>query len=317
MELFDRRAAKEAAGHSLSNASGDPKRLVLIHTGAALLLAIALTVIDYLLEQKIGTTGGLSGIGTRSILTTAQSILRYVQILVLPIWNCGYLFACLQISRQEQIDDRSLLAGFHRFGPIFRLTLLQAAIYMIVGFVCIYAGASVFVMTPWAQPLMEALQPMMESGEVTEAALLAAMETVYLPLILICAVIFLLVCLPIYYMLRLAEFCMIDGQRKGALAAILESLRITKGSRMALLKLDLSFWWFYALDLLVSLLCYGDLILNVLGVQLPWSADAGYFIFLFVYAAGQLLLYTWKKNHIFTTYAHVYNSLLPPALTDE
>jgi hypothetical protein len=71
------------------------------------------------------------------------------------------------------------------------------------------------------------------------------------------------------------------------------------------------------LDLLVSLLCYGDLILNVFGVQLPWSADAGYFIFLFVYAAGQLLLYTWKKNHIFTTYAHVYNSLLPPALTDE
>ena len=102
MELFDRRAAKEAAGHSLSNASGDPKRLVLIHTGAALLLAIALTVIDYLLEQKIGTTGGLSGIGTRSILTTAQSILRYVQILVLPIWNCGYLFACLQISRQKR-----------------------------------------------------------------------------------------------------------------------------------------------------------------------------------------------------------------------
>ena len=317
MELFDRRAAKEAAGHSLSNASDDPRRLVLIHTGASLLLAIVLTVIDYLLEQKIGTTGGLSGIGTRSILTTAQSILRYVQILVLPVWNCGYLYTCLQLSRQEQVSEHSLLAGFHRFGPVFRLTLLQAAIYMVVAFVCVYAGASVFVMTPWARPLMEALQPMLESGEVTEAALMAAMETVYLPLILICAVIFLLACLPIYYMLRLAEFCIMDGQRKGAFAAILESLRLTRGSRMALLKLDFSFWWFYALDLLVSLLCYGDLLLNAFGINLPWSTDAGYFIFLFVYAIGQLALYTWKKNDVFVTYAHVYNSLLPHSQPNE
>ena len=314
MELFDRRAVKEAARKSLVNASRDPKRLILIHTGATLLLAIVLTVIDYLLEQKIGTTGGLGGIGTRSVLTTVQSVLRYVQILVLPIWNCGYLYACLHISRQKCADERSLLEGFHRFGPIFRLTLLQALIYGIVGCVCAYASSAVFVMTPWAQPLMDALQPMIESGEVTEAALLAAMETVYVPLILIFAAIFLALCLPIYYQLRLANFCIMDGQRKGALAAILESRRLTKGSRMALLKLDLSFWWFYLLDLLVSLLCYGDMILTAFGVNLPWSADASYFIFLAVYAVGQLLLYAWKKNEVFVTYAHVYNTLQPTAL---
>jgi len=311
MELFDRRAVKDAAKNSLANASKDPKRLILIHTGATLVLAIVLTVIDYLLEQKIGTTGGLSGIGTRSVLSTVQSILRYVQLLVLPMWNCGYLYACLRLSRQEPADEQTLLEGFHRFGPVLRMTLLQALIYGVIGFVCIYAGSALFVMSPWAQPLMDALQPMVESGEVNEAVLLAAMDAVIVPLILIFAVLFLIACLPVYYQLRLANFCIMDGQRKGALAAILESRRLTKGSRMALLKLDLSFWWFYLLDLLVSLVCYGDMLLSAFGVQLPWSADASYFIFLLLYAAGQLLLYVWKKNEVFVTYAHVYNTLLP------
>lgn len=311
MELFDRRAVKAAARNSLANAPKDPKKLILIHTGASLLLAVLLTVIDYLLEQKIGTTGGLSGIGTRSVLTTIQSVLRYAQILVLPIWNCGYLFACLQLSRQQPADEHTLLAGFHRFGPIFRLTLLQAVIYVVIGLVCVYASSAIFVMTPWAQPLTDALQPMMESGEISEELLLSAMETVYLPLILIFAVIYLAACLPVYYRLRMAEYCIMDGQRKGAFAAVAESFRLTRGSCLALLKLDLSFWWFYALDLLVSLLCYGDLILTAFGVRLPWSADAGYFVFLFVYAAGQLLLYTWKKNEVFVTYSHVYNALQP------
>lgn len=314
MALFDRRAVKSAAGDSLASAPKDPKRLILIHTGATLLLAIVLTFLDYLLEQKIGTTGGLAGIGTRSVLTTVQSVLRYAQILVLPVWNCGYLYACLQLSRREAADEHSLLSGFRRFGPIFRLTLLQAAIYLFIGFVCVYISASVFVMTPWAQELMTTLEPMMETGEISQEALLAAMESVYLPLILIFLAIFLLVSLPIYYRLRMANFSIMDGQRKGAFAAILDSFRLTRHNCIALLKLDFSFWWFYVLDLLVSLLCYGDMILTAFGVDLPWSADASYFIFLFVYAAGQLLLYSWKKNEVTVTYAHVYNTLKPTAL---
>lgn len=311
MFFFDRRAVKAATRDSLANASRDPKRLILIHTGASLLLAILLTVVDYLLEQRIGTTGGLSGISTRSVLTTVQSLLRYAQILVLPVWNCGYLYACLRISRQEPADERALLEGFRRFGPIFRLTLLQAAVYLLLGLICVYISASVFVMTPWAQPLMDAMTPMLETGEISEEALLAAMESVYLPMILIFSGLFLLLCLPIYYRLRMANFCIMDGQRRGALSAMVESFRLTKHNCIALLKLDFSFWWFYALELLVSLLCYGDMILSALGVPMPWSSDASYFIFLIVYAAGQLLLYTWKKNEVSVTYAHVYTSLKP------
>ncbi|MBQ4551821.1 MAG: hypothetical protein IJA59_02615 [Clostridia bacterium] len=58
MALFDRRAVKAAAGDSLAKAQKDPKRPILIHTGATLLLAIVLTVIDYLLDRVEGRYNG-------------------------------------------------------------------------------------------------------------------------------------------------------------------------------------------------------------------------------------------------------------------
>ncbi len=285
MATFQRSDVKAAAANTLSQAP-NARKLVLIHTGATLLLTVLLTLLDYLLEQKIGATGGLSGISTRTVLTTAQSVLRYIQLLVLPVWNCGYLLVCLQLSRGEQADTHTLLAGFFRFGPVFRLKLLQALIYLAVGFACVYLSSIVFVMTPWARPLMDALTPMMTTGELSPEVLMAALEPVALPLFAIFGVIFLAACLPIYYSLFFAELAIMNGEKKGALAAISESLRITRGNRMALLKLDLSFWWYFALDLLVSILAYGDLLLKALGVTLPWSADVSYFLFLGLYSAA-------------------------------
>lgn len=315
MVKFQRPAVKSAARSTLSQFPDQARKLVLLHTGASLLLAIFLSVLDFLLEQKIGATGGLSGISTRSALSTIQSLLRYVQLLALPAWNCGYLFALLRLSRQEGAEERSLLSGFSRFGPVLRLTLLKASIYFAIGLICVYIAAAIFLATPWAQPLLDALEPMVASGEVSQEQLLAATDAVALPMVLIFSGLFLLACTPVFYLLRVTDFCIMDGQHKGALAALLESLRLTRGNRMALLKLDLSFWWFYLLELLVSLLCYGNLVLTTLGVKLPWSGNVSYFVFLGVYAAAQLLLYTWKKNHVFLTYAHTYNALKTPTDT--
>jgi uncharacterized membrane protein len=315
MVKFQRPAVKSAARNTLSQFPDQARKLVLIHTGVSLLLTIVLSVLDFLLEQKIGTTGGLGGISTRSTLSTIQSLLRYVQFLALPAWNCGYLFALLRLSRQENADERSLLSGFSRFGPVLRLTLLKAAIYFGIGLICVYIASSIFLATPWAKPLLDALEPMVASGEISQEQLLAAMETVALPMVLIFSILFLLACIPVFYMLRVTDFCIMDGQRKGALAALMESLRLTRDNRMALLKLDLSFWWFYLLELLVNLLCYGDLLLTTLGVQLPWSVNVSYFAFLGFYAAAQFLLYAWKKNHICLTYAHTYNTLTTPTGT--
>ncbi len=309
MVKFQRPAVKAAAQATLSATSSNPRRLVLIHTAATILVSLVLTLIDYLLEEQIGTTGGLGGISTRTTLSTIQTLLRYGLLVVLPIWNCGYLYCCLRLSRQESAGDGDLLSGFRRFGPVLRLTLLKAAIYLLVGLVCAQISSTIFMLTPWASPMLEAMEPMLESGEISQDVLMAAAEAAAVPILVIFGAVFLLACAPVYCALHLTDFCIMDGEPKGALAAILESLRMTRGNRMALLKLDLSFWWFYVLDALVSLLCYGDIILSLLGVPMPWSDTVNAFVCLGAFALAQCLLYTWKKNQVFLTYTHTYNAL--------
>ena len=84
MNIRQRRQLKAAAARSLQNAAYDPKKLVLIHTAAVLIFFAVLAVVDYLLEQQIGSTGGLSGLGTRTILATAQQVLQLSEQILIP-----------------------------------------------------------------------------------------------------------------------------------------------------------------------------------------------------------------------------------------
>ena len=73
MGLPESKRLKSAANESILRANCDPKRLVAFHTAVALVLSLLALAIDFLLEQKIGNTGGLSGVGTRSVLKTVQN----------------------------------------------------------------------------------------------------------------------------------------------------------------------------------------------------------------------------------------------------
>ena len=90
-----------------------------------------------------------------------------------------------------------------------------------------------------------------------------------------------------------------------------ESTLMMKGHRMGLLKLDLSFWWFYLAQGLAGLVLYGDVILAAAGVSLPWSGTVSYYLF---YALSLLLegvVYYFFLNRIETAYAMVHDALLP------
>ena len=63
MDIRNRRELKAAARESLANATYDPRKLVLIHTLSAVLFALAVTVLDYILGDRIAGTGGLGGLG--------------------------------------------------------------------------------------------------------------------------------------------------------------------------------------------------------------------------------------------------------------
>ena len=106
--------------------------------------------------------------------------------------------------------------------------------------------------------------------------------------------------------LRLADFIVLDDPRTGAFAAALKSWRLTGGHFWQLIRLDLSFWWFYALQLLLAVVAYLDMLAPMVGVVLPENA----FLWLYLLqAAGQLVLFWWAGSYVQTTYAVTYDTL--------
>jgi hypothetical protein len=91
--------------------------------------------------------------------------------------------------------------------------------------------------------------------------------------------------------------------------AMVNSFNITKGSCLQVLKIDLSFWWFYLLQLFSIVLCYADTILPALGVSLPVSGVTAAFLF---YILGTLLqgvlLWQWEARRV-TVYGLAYRTL--------
>ena len=132
------------------------------------------------------------------------------------------------------------------------------------------------------------------------------------PFILIGAMVLLI---PVLYLLRFADYVMMDQPELGALYAIVSSFHMTRRHFKALFKLDLRFWWYYALELLVVVISYGHMILDLAGVDIGIGGDTAMFVFYIASLAGQLGLYVWKKNTVFATYALAYDIIYLPSVS--
>ena len=76
-----------------------------------------------------------------------------------------------------------------------------------------------------------------------------------------------------------------------------------------LFRLDLKFWWYYALKLLCMLLLYADLLLEAAGVALPVSADAAYLLTYGLYLVGFFAVEVRFLPTVQTAYACAYENL--------
>ena len=316
MDIRDRRGLKAAADEALTCAP-DHRKLVLVSTGAVAVVSLLVSFLNLLLAEQIAGTGGLAGMGLRSVLSTVQSVLSMALSIALPFWALGYTAAVLKLARREQATIDVLLTGFRRFFPVLRLLLLKGVLYCALCMVCIYVGCMVLAMTPLALPLYELLLPLMEAS--SEQAMLEAFYAIdqnaltqaMLPMLLLSGVVCIVVCIPVSYRLRMADLRMMDEEKCGALAAMLTSNRMMKGNCVALFKLDLSFWWFYLGELLVAVLAWCDVLLPMLGITLPMSEEGVYFLFYALALGLQVALYAFARNRVEVTYATVYDALLP------
>ncbi len=317
MDKFNRRDLKIQAKEALSRSQSRPLRLVGIHAGVTVAALLLLTALNALLQGQIAGTGGLSGMGYRSILSSVQALIQPLVSILLAFWNIGYLFVAWKLARGEDAAPRDLLQGIRRVGPAARFLVIKALIFLALGMICFYPSMSLYLMTPLARPLMEALEPLAAqsavagSVEITDA-MAEAVSQAMVPMLGIFLIIYLAVCTPFFYRFRLAEFALWEDPQAGALSALRRSSRITRGSRMDLLKLDLSFWWYYLALALLTALSYGDLLLPLLGIQLPVSQDAAFYLFYGLSLVGQGVLILVAKNYVTVTLARAYETLRHP-----
>lgn len=320
MDIRNRRALKEEARNALAGAAYDPRKLALIHTAVSVAVALLVTALDYFLNHQIeNTVSGLSGMGSRRILATVQTTLTYIQTLALPFWEIGFVYAALRMLRGQPVGVQNLTEGFRRFGPVLRLRLLQAFLYFGAAVAGVYIASFLFMVTPYAQPMMAMLEPVMDTSMTVEemqqmVAQFPAEELmgVMVPFFVIFAALYLVLALMLHYRFRVADYILMDQPGTGALRAMFGSMRMTRKKRWQLLKLDLSFWWYYLLLGVTGVIGYLDLILPQLGVALPMSSDVAWFAFYVLGLLGQLALFRYTKSYVLTTWATAYEVLQQP-----
>ena len=312
---------RREAGRSLAMARYSPRRLVLIHTGVSLGISLLVSLLDLYFAKMIANTGGLGGIGTRSILQTVQSIVDLLAVVLLPFWNISLIRASLCWVRGERAEFPTLLEGFRRFRSVLGVKFFTLALYIVLWIALCQVGTTLFMLTPYADGLMEVTDSMMTESGFFDPEVMMSEEfmqqyiTAAKPLLIFLGAVFLVGAVIIWYRIRFADFAMMDGNR--SFRSMLHSFRITRRSSFAMFKIDLRFWWFYLLQGLTVLVCYGDAILPALGVNLPMSEDVSYVVFYAVGILLQLLLLWGFQAQVSATYALAYDRLTAKAQTPE
>lgn len=308
---MDIRTLKFEADQTLRSATYPPRHLVLIHTGIALGVSLVLALISYILDHSVSSGGGLSGMGTQAALSTAQVVLQMVSTVAMPFWQAGMIFAALGYIRRRQVSPRDLTEGFRRFKPILSSGIMMGIQYLGMGFISAYLSSFVVAFTPFADPVVELTEMLAEKPDLDITALnmnADGMMAFMLAYLVIFLILYAVLAFPLYYRYRMVNYIIMDQPKIGGLAAMFVSRAMMRGRRMRLFKLDLSFWWFYALELLLSVVAMADLLLAAAGVTLPVSDGVAYWGFQLLAVAGQLGLYYLAKPKLEVTYALCYET---------
>lgn len=241
------------------------KQLALLYIGVILGANLLLLLSDLLISQMMADAVGLAALGKRSVLMTVQTLLQLAVSAAVPFWSYSFYQAAILTARQQIPGKQAMLSGFHRFGPLLRMLLLEGLIatgYMMLASI----GASMlYMMSPLAERAMNEIAPiLMEAESLTSdpEALNALMEPAMeqliknlwpMYLLMIAAMGVLLI--PWLYKLRLAPYHILDGENS-ALQAMAKSQHEMYGNRFTMFKLDLCWWWYYGLLTLSALPLY-------------------------------------------------------------
>ena len=316
MDIYNPSEVKKTALRRLRDTQQE-KKVAAVYAGLTLgvsaLVVIASLVLDLLIDQS----GGLGGMGRRTVLISLQTILPVIAIPVTLCLELGYQGAMLRVARGQYVSPQSLRLGFDRFWVLLRCVLLEAAMLFGVCLGGVYLGSLLFMMSPFSDRAAALLQPLMENATVLnpqvvlDSGVYDQLMTAMAPAFGLCLILAAALAIPLAFRYRMARYVIIDKPGIPAMAALRQSRKMMKGNVWKLLKLDISLWWYYGAGLLARVLCYGDMLLALAGVNLPWSGTVSYYGFFAAYLAAQFAVYYFLRNRAETAYAIAYDSIRP------
>lgn len=316
MNIPSAKYLKTKAANRLASGK-DPQRVILVYSSIVALSALAVNLIQYFLQGQISQTGGLQNIGTRSMLSTFSSSLSVIQTLVLMCLGLGYTAAILRLIRRQYASEKTLKAGFERFWVLLRARLLMMLIYGGIAFALTYLAMVIYMLTPLSSQLTTLVLPIVSSGSFSPEALLndeVLLFSVYqaiMPMLIIYCLLLIPAIWAISYRFRLVDYLLIDQPQLGAMAAMRTSNQKMKGNVKQLFKVDFSFWWYYLLRALSMSLVYLDLVLAIVGIELPLSSLAQFVLVIVLYLGSDFALNYFFLNRVEATYALFYDLLNP------
>ena len=308
MSIPSAKYLKKKASNRLQSGN-DPKKVLLVYAGIVALSSLVVTVVQDLLDSQISQTGGIQNIGTRSMLTTADTVLTIAQLLLVMCLTLGYTGSMLRIARGQYASPNSLKAGGERIWVLLRTRLLQMLIMTAAAFALCFRVVNVCLLTPLSNRVIAVMGTVSAEELLSNGLALIALYGAMLPIILI----YLVALVPLLWYFsctyRMVDYLLIDRPQLGAFGVLRESRRMMQGNMKMMFRVDLSFWWYYLLQALVSVLIYLNMVLAPFAIGLP--PEVLYWGTVVLYLAADFALRYFFSNKVAVTYALFYDSLCP------
>lgn len=315
MNLFTVKQLKGQARSILSETTPPYRNLVLQHSLVYAAAQLALFLLGMLTESMMAGTGGLSGMGTRAILSTAESVLSFAADILLPFWQLGILYTTLLVLGRQQVKFSMLTQGVRRFGPLLRFMIVYGLIATAVSLAVMNVMSFVVLILPVPEEMMLVMEKLEPDMLMDPVALLKSLPVEELTQWLLPAYVALMVVMVyLGQRLRFGYYLIMDDQTDRALEAVSMSLRMTKGAVWQCLKLDLSFWWYTLLGMLPTAFIFSRWLFPAMGIELPIAPEMLQLVGLCISYGLELLLVWWAGAHIEVTKVCAYQWLLPRVL---
>ena len=225
MSIPSAKYLKKKASNRLQSGN-DPKRVVLVYAGIVALSSLVVTVVQDLLDSQISQTGGIQNIGTRSMLTTADTVLTIAQLLLVMCLTLGYTGSMLRIARGQYASPNSLKAGGERIWVLLRTRLLQMLIMTAAAFALCFLVINVCLLTPLSNRVIAVMGTVSAEELLSNGLALMGLYSAMLPIILI----YLVALVPLLWYFsctyRMVDYLLIDRPQLGAFGVLRESRRM-------------------------------------------------------------------------------------------